>query len=291
MECEAPTPHLCYKQTKMAFRRRIAKRRVVGRRRILRRTRTFAKRRPAVRRVVRREIRRAAETKQRTTLVLQDNLVSTGSGASTWNANNVIPLGFVPGAINIQQGTGDGARVGNRIEMTKFVMRAVFVPLPYNATTNPLPQPMQVRLVLFYQRTAPTNIPAPYTDFLAFNNTSATLQNDLTDQIADFNTDKYRILAQKRFKIGFQVYTATSTQTTSTQQAFPNNDFKYNQNVTWDLTKYLPKTVIYEDDDATAQTRSIYMAVIISNADGQVGGGAATPVGIQYILSAKYKDM
>ena len=109
--------------------------------------------------MIRKEIARNVEDKN-SQLFVTNNLLYVPGGAS-FPTYNIFPVGIEPSAITIPQGTGQGDRIGNRIKTKKLMFKRTLVPLPYDGTFNPVPQPVQVKMWIFYDKTNPTDIPNP----------------------------------------------------------------------------------------------------------------------------------
>lgn len=207
---------------------------------------------------------------------------------ANYNANNTIPVDV--GDFAIAQGVGDGQRVGNKIIMKKLTWNAFFTPHPQDVAINPDPKPNIVKLVAFYERSNPTAFPNPEPDFFQFGTGTSAIRGDNSDAIAPFNSDKYRILATKTFKLGYSSYTGAGSAGSTINQWYQNNDFKMSQCVKWDLTKYLPKKVIYNDASTIPTTRGLFVQAMISPADNTIGSGGVIPVTCQMWQEVKYKD-
>lgn len=242
----------------------------------------------SIKKIVKAEIARSVEDKTSQYYATGLSLVSSASTSPTWDAQNVVVVSPNTSFLTLAQGTGQGDRLGNQVRIKKLTMKGVLVPLPYDASTNPLPKPLQVRMVFFYDRTTPITLPVPSTNFFQLGNSVAPLQNDLIDMIAPFNTDRYRIFKSKTFKLGFADYGGTGT--SAAEQANTNNDFKLNCNFSFDLTKYLPQIVKYQDASNSPTSRRLFCAFIISRGDGGLIPVTGIPAGVQYILSMKYED-
>lgn len=248
------------------------------------------KRAAPVRRTVRREIRRAQETKTRTWANLSAPL-AVSSNTLAFDTANVWPIGCQAGAAEILQGVGQGQRVGNRIELVKCQIKGTLVANQYDAQANPNPCPVQIRMVLFYKKETPTVIPTPAqsADILDLNNTAQGFHNDLVDLWAPFNSDKYRILKTWMFKLGFADSRRYADGTQGTLN-LANNDFKYNCNFNVDYTKYMIKKQVYADNSVNATSRQLYLMWIPVAANGAAFSPAIVPAGVQWQGIVKYKD-
>lgn len=133
------------KKRRSTFKRRVAKRRVA--------------KRPALKRMIRREIARNVENKRAQYYNYDKRLYATGN--VSFPTDNIFPVCVDPNAIVINQGVGQGQRVGNSIKTKKLVFKGTIVPFPYDATFNPQPLPMQGKMYIFYDKTEPTDVPNP----------------------------------------------------------------------------------------------------------------------------------
>lgn len=277
-------------KTIMAWRRR----RCIRRRRPLRRR--FARRargrrvsrvsRASVKRIVKSEIARTTETKS----VMMDPAIRALYYVANagWAPNNVIPLAFTPGGLQLLQGVGNGQRIGNKVRVKKLMFNFVMRLRAYDAVNNTNPVPLMIRAVLFYERDAPTDSPNPTADFFDLNNGFQSIQGDMTDMISPFNTDTYRILATRTFKLGPSEAVLGPLATTA--PSFQNNDYKLNIIQRWNVTKYLPKLVRFTDNSAVSQSRGLFCAFLLVPADGAPGSASSIPVSMQFWLHADYED-
>lgn len=266
----------------MAWKKKTSKKRYAAKKRYVKKGK-----RGGIKKVIRQVLARQVETKHRQTTLLNNPTYFPAQGA-LYDSTNTVQVG--PGAttLDVLQGTADGTRIGNRIRMKKLDINMVFQPQPYDASVNPNPEPVNVKLVLFYERALPTSFPNPRLDFFAFNSTSDAIRGESSDMVAPFNTDTYNILATKTFKLGYSAYTGGSSD--PVPQYYNNNDYKMNQIVKWDLTKHYPKVVRYNDNNADPLNRSLYMQVMVSPATGAVGLAGVVPVTYQYWQTMAYTD-
>lgn len=269
----------------MAYRRTYRKKRTYKRRTYKRKS--YA-RRPtvAMKKYVKREISRNVENKTAQYFNIQQAFYYPASSGLI--QENTLEMCLSPTCLQIPQGAGQGNRIGNKIKVKKLVMKGTLNARGYDVSSNPNPKPQQVRCVLFYDKTDPNDLPAPAGDFFQLGSTSTGIIGELTDMWAPINTDRYRVLAQKYFKLGYSQYGGTNFNADA--QAFSNNDFKYNCNIRWDLTKYYPKLVTFRDGNTDPSNRALYMQVIVVPADGTTGVSGVIPINGQYMLSVQYED-
>lgn len=243
---------------------------------------SYAKRTP-LKKVIKQVIARNVEVKTKQNFNYNKNIYPSNA---VLFPDNVIELG--PSAImGIDQGTANGSRIGNKIRTKKLVFKGSIVPAPYSAQ-NPSPQPMQLKMWILYDRANPTNVPSSFTDFFQNGGSNTGFQNDLVDLWRPVNEDRYRVLASKTFKIG--VSSANGTGYLVDSQGFNNNDFKYNANFSFDLTKHYPKEVKFDENSLDPMTRGLYCVIAIAQASGAAYGASAVPAQIQYMQDYRYTD-
>lgn len=224
------------------------------------------------------------KTKSYTPSILQP----LGGEAYTSFASTIIPVSPYPGYISIQQGTGQGERIGNRIKIKYASIKGTIFAYRYDLTVNPVPQPSLVYMWIFYDRSDPSVLPDPQADFYQNGNSTAAMSGDLRDGSQYINTDRYRVLTKRTFKIGYSQNTGTGT--TPAQANFSNNDYKLTQNFNINLTKYLVKNVKYIDNNTTPTTRGLYCMIECVPANGTSYGSATTPCQYFYTIRCDYED-
>jgi len=241
-------------------------------------------RRPSsIKKMVRSEIARTVENKTKQAFNYGKNVYGS---ADTNFPDNVIELG--PSTVMVvQQGTSQGTRIGNRIKTKSLIFKGTLVPQPYQAS-NLSPQPVQIAMWIFYDRTDPVALPQVSTNFFQDGSSSKGFQNDLTDLWSPVNTDRYRVLAKKTFKLGFGAYEGTGI--SASYQAYHNNDFKLNCNFSFDLTKHYPQIVKFDDNSSTPTTRGLFCLIVPFYGNGGAIANGQITVGMQYMQSYVYED-
>jgi len=204
-------------------------------------------------------------------------------------ANSVIPLTPYASYCQIQQGVGQTARIGNRIKIKSIRFKGIVFPLPYDATTNAIPKPVQVIMWIFHARETPTEITAPNNTFLDLNNGAQALSGTLYDSIAEVNTDKWVLHKRKVFKVGFADFDTTTGGSTG-YGYFANNDYKFSSKFSVDITKYCVKHVKFNDNNSTPTTRGVFCVFQAVNATGTAISSAYEPAAVAYTISTKYED-
>lgn len=251
--------------------------------------RTYSKPTKAIKKMVKREIARNVENKTRE--VYFNNVTIYPSNATLFQ-NNVVTVSPNSSTLSIAQGTTQGARIGNQIKTKKLVMRGIFNPLEFHSTTNVTPRPVNIKMIVFYDRQAPSAVPQPLTNLFQLGSSQAGLVGALSDMIMPYNNDRYRVLATKQFKLGYSNYIGTtgSGSPQETQQYWANNDYKMNCQYSWDLTKYMPQMVKFNDASNDPTTRGLYVLTYIVPADGTVYGTVVEALTHTYVIRYDYED-
>lgn len=289
----------------MAFRKKTYRRkRSFKRKNTVRKQIRRAKKAP-LRRMIRAEIHKQVENK---TVQCDPRLAGGGisstyvtPGAPTMTALDARIIPLLPGHTNtasaiqpyvIPQGTGQGERVGNKITTRKLMFKGVITSEPYNVTTNPTPYPVYVKMVFFYNKELPSITPTPAldADLFQYGDTSQGFEGISSDVIRTFNTDKYRILAVRTFKIGYSVVAAAGT--IAAQENFANNDFKISQPFRINLTKMCPKIIKFSDGGTLPSTRGLYCMLYSAPAFGsQITGISPSPQALcRWEITYEYED-
>lgn len=242
-----------------------------------------------LRKMIRAEIARNIENKSKQTYNTAYQLFPSNS---TSFPLNVIELGPNPTTLPINQGTGAAGRVGNRIKTKKLAYKGTLVMQPYNAATWPFPQPVNIKLVIFYDRTDPTAVPAVSTDFFQDGGSTAGFTSSAVDLWRPYNTDKYRILTTRNFKLGYASSTGTDSGGTNDDNAqyWANNDYKLNCNFSVDLTKYYPQTVMFNDNSSTPTTRGLFALWYITTVHDTGFQAAWIPCKLMSMQDYVYED-
>lgn len=246
----------------------------------------YSNRKPrlSIKKYVQREIARNVENKTANTVVLDRPLYSTPSAnyatGNTWQVS--------PNAVTmpISQGTGQGGRIGNVVKTKKLTFKGTLVAVGTTGT-NPNPRPVQVRLVILYEKENPNAVPNVSSSLYQIGGTESGPRNDLVDMWAPINEDKYTVLTSKTFKIGFSQYDPAISPANG---FWGNNDFKLNQNFSFDLTKHYLKMVKYNDNNSNPTTRGLFCTAVLAWADGSAIPANTIPVGMQYVLDYTYED-
>lgn len=272
----------------MAYKRKTYKRKA-PKRKYSKYSRKYQKK-LSLKRVIKQVIHKTAETK----CIQRYNL---GQGILPSNAanfvSNIIELG--PGStMLIGQGTGQGQRVGNKIQTVSHTFKGTICPAPWNATTHPDPRPMHIKMWVFYDKTDPIAAPNPIINGFYQNGDSVVgFANDLLDHVRPINTDRYCILATRMFKVGFSQYAGAATTTANQDafQAYSNNDYKLSCNFSINLTKHQIKQIRFNDTNNEPTTRRMFCMWQPVDATGGTVSASSIPAVVQYAEDFRYKDL
>jgi len=241
----------------------------------------------SIKKMIKREISANVETKTQQYLGTSYDLLPSNSPGFD---SNIIPCYPASTFLTIASGTGQGARIGNKIKIKNLKIDGVLFPLAYSATSNLTPCPLHIKIWFFYDKEEPNALPAPNAanDFFQFGNGSIGFQNELFDHTMPVNTDRYRVLTSRIYKLGYASYQGTGAQ--PQQGNFSNNDFKLNCRVRVNLTKYCVKNCVFRDGNTTPTTRGIYMMAQPVYANGNPMTSGTIPARMEYMLTVDYED-
>lgn len=186
--------------------------------------------------------------------------------ANVWVANNVIGITpqnrtTVTGSAaawmpNIGQGTGQSSRIGNKIVFKGMKINLQVQPNPYSETFNPQPTPGILRVLIMSSKYRPTEI--FNVDFLddifQLGNQTTRPQGCLQDAYTEINRDKYLVLRDFKFKVGYSMeQTFNNYDVLFNYQQFANTDFKYVNNKTFKLRKGIKKVFVFNDNSTETE--------------------------------------
>lgn len=204
---------------------------------------------------------------------------------------NVFPVSPFASYLDIQQGTGDGARIGNKIKIKSGSITFSLWPYNYNSSTNAVPIPQNVMFYLFYDRLNDTTVPTPSAngDFYQNNGSTATFAGNLTDLTRWVNLDRYRVVYRRLFKLGFAINQASGADANNAQ--WSNNDYKLNVlNFRVNTTKWLIENVKFNDNSSNPTTRGLFGMFITVPCNGSAYGSSQIPATFTYQTRVVYED-
>jgi len=237
---------------------------------------------------VQRSIARQAEDKE--FRFYTNNLAIRNAVSLATISSSIFPVSPYAGFLQIDQGVGQGQRVGNKIRLTHLRLKGTMYPAPYAEFTNPFTVPLEIVLWFFYNRDTPSVVPASGSDFLALGSASVGLSGLLTDVWAPINTDQYVLKKKVHYKLGFAISQGDAG--VSSSQYFANNDFKLNQNFDIDLLPHVVKNVVFDDNISIPTTRGLFcMAEAIYAHGTAMASDTIISARMSISLECKYEDL
>lgn len=233
----------------------------------------------ATKNYVKRELHRNIENKEVIRYTANEGITST---------LNATPIG-IPCIPALSQGTAENNRIGNNVKCVKGTITGRVNLLPYNATTNPLSTPILVKMWLVRHLGINGQVAMSglsWTNFFRGNGTTLGFQQSPLDMFLPINSDYWKVLATKTFKLG--AASATATGAVGTGGYFDNSPmsvpFYFN------FGKKLRKILKYSEDNALnyPTNDNCYVAVQVVNADGS--STAVTPAEWHYVIDFKFED-
>jgi len=285
------------------FRRRYGKKRV-ARRGARRPARRMGKAKRVFNRRVKRVVRRMAENKQVCVpFVVRPLCLSSNTQSLTDNCLTCCPSSGTLNAYSISQGTGNAARIGNRVSTRKLILKYQINASPYDATTNINPRPVHVRMLFLKSKLEPssnllqsqvTGAGAGGGKLFESGQTTTGFLGSLQDLTRKVSSDSYTYLGQKTFKLGFSTYTGTEgaggAPAVAANQYFANNDFKLSRFGKVDCTKWCPKQIKW-NDAGDVNTPWLFCLLQVVAADGTNFGITERPVLANFEYQYVYEDM
>lgn len=269
---------------------------VVRRRRVLKSS--PAKKVPkTIKRYVSRMIHQNLENKRMTTEFTK-NLYNISGGVANFQPNNIIPLcpnSATGGIYTITQGVGQQQRVSNSLSVRKAYLRGILVPTPYNAVSNPTPAPLDVKMWIFstkrnvVQMTQADIYTLLNSTFFANGNTSIGLLGSLYDAITPINKDVFNIHYQRTIKLGYAGYTGVTGGSSATDPK-ASNDYKLNFKMTIDITRWLPKKMLFNDTDSGTTSKQVYCVFEPLNYNGSAMTSVTSPCAFIGGIDLHYED-
>lgn len=284
------------------LRRRHAKRK--GRRT---RKRVPKRRSPAFNRRVMRVLNRSAETKVANFDLVQQSVypvtsVDFDAGMCVISPSNEVKSTYQ--LLLIDQGTGQGNRVGNKISSVSARLRGVIRPYPlYEATLNYNPCPLfvvlwVVSLAKHLTDSIPTLDGVCSNSFFQDGNVSSGFQGTLVDLTRSVNKQHVVVHGHRVHKIGFAEYASSfgAGLANNNAQRYMNNDFPLCRLFSMKLK--FQKNVIFNDNTANpTNMRRWYFFAVPYRVDGDVFKtttgllNGPVPIYIDYSVDYKFKDI
>jgi len=243
------------------------------------------------------------ESETKSIQFFQDNVPVSDylTGPYLGSGNSMFMSPLTPDAFITPIGLGNASsqRIGNKIRLSRVLLRGMITPRAYQtidteeSPSNNAPQPFLFKMWIGYQKdTAFNEIDATLPAFFQEGATSAPPSGTLMDTFRKINTDKYVIVATRMFKVGpVSIITSQDTPVVGNNQNYANNDFKFNQRFSFDVTKYCPKVIKYNDTNTQPNCRGLYWFVEAINPTGDTFVTGRFPATLSYEIDIQYKDI
>lgn len=237
-----------------------------------------------------------AETKRLTTEFTK-NLYHIG-GTTNFRDQNIIcitPNDAVGSIYQMVQGTSQQTRIGNAVHVKKLTFRGIMAPNPYNATSNPAPNPIMVRMLILSTKrnVAGQSIADIYNicnnTLFANGSTSLGMLGTLYDVITPYNNDVVTVHFYKTFKLGYENYSGV-TGGADVGHTKASNDYKLNHKFSINCAKYINRTLRFNDNAGGTTSRQVYIVFQPVNFNGSIPTAATTPCGLIAGIDLYYTD-
>lgn len=255
--------------------------------------RTAAKPSLAVKRYVKRAIHSQLENKSFS--IESAETLAAPSNPTTFQSGNIIqltPSNATNSLYTIPQSLGQGGRVGNLINLRSARFKCIMYPQGYNVTSNPTPKPLDVGIWIFSVKRGVAGLTVADAwnifngSFFGNGNSSNGTVNNIYDLVSDVNKDVLQLHYFRIAKLGAN----SNILQTGGSAALANNDYKYNQILKINLTKYMPKRITFNDTDANSTSKQLFMIVSPYNADGTTIPSTNFPLSMYYGVDLVYED-
>lgn len=273
----------------MVFRRRTANRKAGVKRKFARRV--APKRRVGARKsmvsLIKSVIAKQAENKRISWATIT---APQAFGGTNYNTQNIIPMSPYSTFMGLAQGTTTASRIGNKVTTRSLKFRFVLYAKPYDVTTNSVPTPQIVTFYFVKCKDEPVSLTSSSAlgNFFQSGSSSQSPLANLFDDIREVNLDAWTVCKKMTMKIG-----GANNASVWGASGFPsNNDFSLSVRRTVDLTKFVNKTVLYNDNNTTPTTPTLQLIILTANADGTGAPSAGTiPMNMFWETVYEFEDM
>lgn len=206
--------------------------------------------------------------------------LTTCSGSSTPIFRSLLPA--------INQNSNHAGRVGNEITIKSGVIKGFVNLRPYNATTNPLPCPVFIKMWLCSAKKIngkDLSLTSIGTNFFELSGSTTSFQGNMLDMVLSPNKEYWTIYRTKTVELGATSVTATGPVTSG---GYYDNS-KMSAPFSFSFGKHVKK-IKYDDNADTPVNRNMYLILQAVCADGTDGGGYVS-CEFHYNTRVEYEDM
>lgn len=192
----------------------------------------------------------------------------------------------------ITQGTGAGQRIGNQVKLRSAIFKFVLYPQVYNAVSNPVPKPLDIIMyILSGKRSVLANTCSDLTTIFTSNcyklgSSSTSMLGNLYDVVSYINSDVLQLHYKRVFKLG----PSNAQLQAGAVAGHSNNDYKYNIVRSLNITKYLPKTLTFDDANNNSTSKQVFAVFCPVNADGTGIASSGFPCSMYAAIDVTYED-
>jgi len=186
----------------------------------------------------------------------------------------------------ISQGTGQASRVGNKISPTYFQLKLAIIAANMNGVyVGASSTYFDIYIFKWKGANQEGGQPASsdMTQFLQDDNSAQSYDGQILDGLRPVNSDMFTLLKKKRITLNNIFNTTVGQMAGYYQSVSPQRTLTFN------LTKYLKKTLIYDDNNTNVINDNMYIAIGGTQTDGT---NVTTSVmgSYQFFTNLKYKD-
>lgn len=202
---------------------------------------------------------------------------------------NAVPIGPSSTSYLVNQGPGQGQRIGNVIRVKKVILKYYLFPLPQSETNSPV-QPQIVRIWVGNIRSDLSV--KPDSTYIAklyqSGNSAVPPTNTVDDMLAPINKDLFVEKASRIHKVGHAIGDPSSDAYVQVNQFFSNNDSVMGTFGTIDCTKFF-RTKLHFDDATNTPDSNVFMWMEAVNCDNSQSLTGPT-VKMVYNIEFVYED-
>jgi len=229
----------------------------------------------SLRRAVKLMVRRQLETKENQETPSAKNIQNY---INETNVFSLLPI--------ISQGTGQSGRIGNKISPTYFTVKVAIICANMNLIYTGASS-TYFDIYIFKWKGSNQEGGAPTsTDmgrFLQNDNSASSYEGLILDGLRPVNSDMFTLIKKKRVCLNNISVTSVATMSGAYQSTQPQRTLSFN------LTKYIKKTLLYDDSATSIINDNMYIAIGATQCDGQSTVGYASG-SYSFFTNMKFKD-